>query len=277
MDIRNLKVEDIQKMNYNELIGIVKETNRPPGGIKTIMEVLNTVSLDENSKILDIGTSTGFTAIEFARLTKCNVVGIDINQMSLDEAKKRAERLKLNTASFLKTDATNLPFKENEFDLVFCGNVTSLIPNRKKAFSEYIRVLKEGGFLVATPMYYRRDPPSLLIEKISSAIRTEIKIDRKGYWLSFFSDNNLQHISIKDFVFDTINSDRIDLFINNILSREHLGDLSEQVMKLLKEKYGNYISLFSENLRYMGYSLIILRKKDSEIDEELFTSTACDS
>lgn len=57
--IKDLISEDIKKMSYNEIIGLVRETNRTPGGLNTIKEVSQKLCLNNNSKILDIGTSTG--------------------------------------------------------------------------------------------------------------------------------------------------------------------------------------------------------------------------
>ena len=123
-------------------------------------------------------------------------------------------------------------------------------------------------------MYYLQEPPASLVAKVSSAIRTEVQVSGKEYWFSFFSKNDLQLISVKDFAFDHIDSDKISIFVNNILNREHLGSIKNEVMEILREKYSNYITLFSENLGYMGYSIMILRKRDTEIDDELFTSKA---
>ena len=46
----------------------------------------------------------------------------------------------------VKADICNLPFKENQFDVVFCNHVLEHIPNDTKAMQELYRVLKKGGF-----------------------------------------------------------------------------------------------------------------------------------
>lgn len=46
----------------------------------------------------------------------------------------------------VKADICDLPFKDNEFDVVFCNHVLEHIPNDKKAMQELYRVLKKGGF-----------------------------------------------------------------------------------------------------------------------------------
>lgn len=46
----------------------------------------------------------------------------------------------------VKADICDLPFNDNEFDVVFCNHVLEHIPDDKKAMQELYRVLKKGGF-----------------------------------------------------------------------------------------------------------------------------------
>ena len=45
----------------------------------------------------------------------------------------------------VKADICNLPFKDNEFDIVFCNHVLEHIPDDTKAMQELYRVLKPNG------------------------------------------------------------------------------------------------------------------------------------
>lgn len=45
----------------------------------------------------------------------------------------------------VKADICNLPFSENEFDVILCNHVLEHIPNDTKAMQELYRVLKPGG------------------------------------------------------------------------------------------------------------------------------------
>jgi SAM-dependent methyltransferase len=45
----------------------------------------------------------------------------------------------------VKADICNLPFKDNEFDLILCNHVLEHIPDDKKAMQELYRVMKVGG------------------------------------------------------------------------------------------------------------------------------------
>ena len=45
----------------------------------------------------------------------------------------------------VKADICNLPFKDNEFDVILCNHVLEHIPDDTKAMQELYRVLKPGG------------------------------------------------------------------------------------------------------------------------------------
>ncbi len=45
----------------------------------------------------------------------------------------------------VKADITNLPFNDNEFDLVLCNHVLEHIPNDTKAMQELYRIMKPGA------------------------------------------------------------------------------------------------------------------------------------
>lgn len=48
----------------------------------------------------------------------------------------------------VKADICNLPFYDNEFDVIFCNHVLEHIPDDTKAMQELFRVLKPGGWAV---------------------------------------------------------------------------------------------------------------------------------
>ena len=48
----------------------------------------------------------------------------------------------------IKLDIQNMPFGEEEFDVVFANHVLEHIPNENKAITEVFRVLKKGGWAI---------------------------------------------------------------------------------------------------------------------------------
>ena len=272
--ISELTKEDILEMSYNELIGLVRETNRTPGGLNTIKDVARKLCLNNNSKILDIGTSTGHTSLEFGRLLNCEVVGIDINEESIKTATERCSRFNLEKVSFKLDDATNMTFNDNTFDVVFAGNVTSLVSNRENALKEYWRVLKPNGHLVAVPMYYLETPSEDLLQKVRDAIQVNIQAQYKDSWKEFFLRENDEVFEEIDYKFIKCSDEEIDKLCDDILSRDHLKELPEDAMEALQVQYRNFMHLFNENNSHMGFTIFIIRQKESGEfnDPELFHS-----
>jgi SAM-dependent methyltransferase len=67
----------------------------------------------------------------------------------LEALDRNAEQLGLSDrVTTVATDAEQLPFDDNEFDLVFGHAVLHHLPDLDQAFREFLRVLKPGGTLV---------------------------------------------------------------------------------------------------------------------------------
>lgn len=54
----------------------------------------------------------------------------------------------LSPLADVKADICNLPFKDNEYDVIFCNHVLEHIPDDTKAIQELYRVLKPGGMAI---------------------------------------------------------------------------------------------------------------------------------
>jgi ubiquinone/menaquinone biosynthesis C-methylase UbiE len=88
---------------------------------------------------LDVGCAEGYYLKAVAnKADSPEQVGLDISKAYLIKAK-----IKASEAAFVLGDASNLPFKTNCFDLVFCSEVLEHIQDPKKVFSELTRTSKK--------------------------------------------------------------------------------------------------------------------------------------
>lgn len=97
-------------------------------------------------EVLDFGCSNGVITSCIAGYTK-KIVGIDIDEMAINEAKKRFSK---NNLSFALTKTTKLPYKNKSFDLVICNQVYSYLDDPELMAKENLRVLKDGGVCLFT-------------------------------------------------------------------------------------------------------------------------------
>ncbi len=104
---------------------------------------------EKKDRVLDLGCSIG-AWYPFLRAQKSkHIIGVDISKERLEIAKKRGyDEVAL-------TSGTNLPFKDNYFDVVVCIDVLVHVLKEeswKKIFKEVQRTLKPGGiFVFSTP------------------------------------------------------------------------------------------------------------------------------
>ncbi|HEX76302.1 MAG TPA: class I SAM-dependent methyltransferase [Dehalococcoidia bacterium] len=98
----------------------------------------------KNKTLLDIGT--GPLAIIAARDFNCQVTNVDFSEEALKGAQREAEAAGLGgKINFGKEDATNLPYKDNAFDVVTSYGALHHNPpdRREKLIQETYRVAKE--------------------------------------------------------------------------------------------------------------------------------------
>ena len=104
-------------------------------------------------RLLELGTGTGRIAVGLAEIGYHHVLGIELSQKMVKEARRIAKVLEL-PVFFQQGDATSLKFEDELFDgAIFGFNGLMQIPGRearRTALAEIQRVLKPGGALVFT-------------------------------------------------------------------------------------------------------------------------------
>jgi len=118
------------------------------GGYPNTIEHAELVTLEPQMRVLDIGCGIGGPARYYANAFGCKVTGIDLTPEYVDVAAMLTERCGLcDHVDFRVANATDLPFEDAEFDMVWCLNVTMNIEDRAGLYGEIRRVLKPGGKL----------------------------------------------------------------------------------------------------------------------------------
>jgi len=97
-------------------------------------------------KILDVGTGTGYFAILLSREGH-RVVGVDLTPAMIEEARETSAQYGVAPA-FALMDAQALDFPDGSFDAVVTRNLIWTLPDPKKAYAEWFRVLRPGGVLL---------------------------------------------------------------------------------------------------------------------------------
>jgi ubiquinone/menaquinone biosynthesis C-methylase UbiE len=98
----------------------------------------------DGDRVLDVACGPGLVAgkVNQVSRTNCKITGIDLNEVMLNAARRTRPDIDWHLGS-----ATELPFNDGSFDVVFCQQGLQYFPDRAKGMREMHRVLAPGGRL----------------------------------------------------------------------------------------------------------------------------------
>jgi SAM-dependent methyltransferase len=122
-----------------------------PGGPEEVARLVEGIDFSGRS-VLDIGCGAGGVDLFLVeRLRSGYVCGIDVEDTVLNEARARVERAGFaQRIGFAKVAPGPLPFPEASFDIVFSKDAIVHIPDKRALMADACRVLKPGGWFVAS-------------------------------------------------------------------------------------------------------------------------------
>ena len=100
-----------------------------------------------DERILDLAAGTGASAVALAR-SGADVVAADFSPGMIAEGRRRHGGIP--NLTFVEADATNLPFADDEFDVVTMSFGLRNVADVAGALAEFRRVTKRGGRLVVS-------------------------------------------------------------------------------------------------------------------------------
>jgi SAM-dependent methyltransferase/uncharacterized protein YbaR (Trm112 family) len=116
------------------------------GNAQRFYQTLELLRLTGRERVLEVGASFGWSSWRFAQ-RGCDVVALDVTNYL-----QTADLYFENDGSFFEritADMSALPFEDGTFDLIFSHSVIHHCKDLRKLFSEFRRVLKPGGRVVA--------------------------------------------------------------------------------------------------------------------------------
>jgi len=108
-------------------------------------------------RVLDVACGPAFMTMAFAGCA-ARVVGVDITDRFLENARAEAARRGLANVEFLHGDVESLPFPAGAFDLALCRFAFHHFPSPEGVLAEMKRVLTRDGKIVLADMLASEDP-----------------------------------------------------------------------------------------------------------------------
>ena len=124
----------------------VNRKKKADGNIKNVRQHLEHIEIERINNVLELGCGVGFVSNFLSETYNMNIYGTDFDPDQIELARKfHPENDKLH---FSVEDATNLNFKDSNFDLVLSQNVFHHIPKWELAVSQIHRVLRPHGYFI---------------------------------------------------------------------------------------------------------------------------------
>ncbi len=181
--------------SYKSQPGYVEEADLGLGcGLPTEHAGINT-----GDAVLDLGSGAGndcFVARALVGETG-KVTGLDFTDEMIERAEWNSSKLGFKNVEFIRGDIENMPLRNESYDVVISNCVLNLVPDKKKAFSEIFRVLKQKGHFCVSDIvlegvlpYKLREAAELYAGCVSGALQ-------KNEYLNVISSAGFKNIQIK--------------------------------------------------------------------------------
>jgi SAM-dependent methyltransferase len=144
----NTRYHDVAASSYDSKWGIDFGEVGQAQVVGKLRKVLG-AALDRGfGRSLEVGAGTGYFSLNLLRAgTVREATCTDISPGMVHALNANAQRLGL-TVRTARADAESLPFAQDSFDLVLGHAVLHHLPDLQRAFGEFHRVLRPGGYVV---------------------------------------------------------------------------------------------------------------------------------
>ena len=143
------------ELYHDDLIGLLElvwgEGFLSPGGPDEVDRVVAGTPL-AGARVLDIGCGVGGVDVHLlVAHDVAHVTGVDVEHTVLEQARRRARRAGLEErTTFVAVTPGPLPFADGSFDVVFSKDSIVHIPDKHALAADVFRVLRPGGWFVAS-------------------------------------------------------------------------------------------------------------------------------
>ncbi len=146
--------------NYESQQGYNKDADLGLGcGIPTEF-----ADIEAGQHVLDLGSGAGNDCFVARAIVgeSGKVTGLDFSKEMLTKARSNAQKLGFANVEFVAGDIEEMPLENNQFDVVISNCVLNLVPDKDKAFTEIMRVLKPGGHFCVSDVVLKGELPDKL-------------------------------------------------------------------------------------------------------------------
>jgi arsenite methyltransferase len=213
----------VMKEGYENIKGYIPEADLGLGcGLPTEF-----AGIKKGDTVVDLGSGAGndvFVARAIAG-DEGKVIGLDMTEEMIEKANSNKLKLGFQNVEFHLGDIEQMPFKNNIADVVVSNCVLNLVPDKRKAFSEMFRILKQEGHFCVSDIVIQGEITAELQRSAEMYAGCVSGASRQDEYLQIIKEAGFHNIEIKK-------SRKIDLpdeLLNAYLSADGLKEYKENL------------------------------------------------
>ena len=258
-------LKEIPEPSYFELQASLGVTAHM-GGLQATKELVAFCHVDKDVSVLDVGCGIGAATCYIAKTYGCSIVGVDISEEMVARSKKRAQKEGVrDKTEFRVGDAQILPFEDATFDVVVSESVIAFVQDKKRAITEYARVVKPQGYVGLNETTWITPPSQELVTYLASI--TGVDPESPEGWEELLKNSGLDTVVVKlcktTYVSQFINEARmmgltevvrpwgrlLSLYFKDPVYRKAIKEMTKEARNVPKNVFD-----------YFGYGLYVSRK-----------------
>ena len=125
---------------------------------------INYAGIRPGDTVVDLGSGAGNDVFIARKIVggSGRVIGVDFTRDMIDKARRNNEKMGYANVEFRFGDIEALPLETDTIDVVVSNCVLNLVPDKKKAFAEILRVLKPGARFCISDIVLKGELPEKL-------------------------------------------------------------------------------------------------------------------
>ncbi len=157
------------------------------------------VKINAGDAVLDLGSGAGNDCFVTRSIVgeHGKVTGLDFTEEMIAKARENNQKMGFDNIEFILGDIEQLPLPDNSFDVVISNCVLNLVPDKVKAFSEIMRVLKPGGRLCVSDIVLSGDLPDDIRNAATMYAGCVSGALQKAYYLDIINTTGFKNVEVK--------------------------------------------------------------------------------